>query len=134
MVFPTPVGAWMKKFLPLLDGPVHRGHQFALALPVGEGKFHLSDRLVPLLFPLDPVSGPLLILPHQVIEPGLQLLPGVDALEPFHFLCLQMAVGHLDADLLQIMLLSIDIRITSGLGKMDLHRFFQKGKILEDTL
>ena len=123
-----------KKLLPLLDSPVHRSHQFALSLPVGEGKFHLSDGLVALLFPLDPVSGPLLIFPYQVIEPPLQLLPGVNALEPFDVLCLQMAVSHLHADLLQIMLTAVDIGVTAGLGKMDLHRLLQKSKILEDTL
>ena len=60
-----------------------------------------------------------MILLHQLPVPGSQLLLRVRLIEPADSLCLQIAVRHADADLLQPVLTRIEICIAFGLGEMN---------------
>ncbi len=128
--FSGPCRRLNKQILPAQDRAVHIRYQFFLSRTVRIRKFHILNgrhtRLVPLILKI----CPLVILLHQFIKPFFDLRKQITFIKTVDFLCVQITVSHLNTDLLQSLLQSIDICITFCLRQMHLRRFLHFCHIL----
>ena len=85
---------------------VNTAHHLSLTFSVEKWKFQALKRMISLLVPF------------------FQFLYGDHLPEPFHHFCLQIGICHLDSNLRQAFLNTVNIAITHSLSLMNLHRLF----------
>ena len=80
--------------------------------------------MISLFLPFFLITEPFMIFIQKFLVPFFQFLYGDHLPEPFHHFCLQIGICHLDSNLRQAFLNTVNIAITHSLSLMNLHRLF----------
>ena len=103
---------------------VNTAHHLSLTFSVGKWKFQALKRMISLFLPFFLITEPFMIFIQKFLVPFFQFLYGDHLPEPFHHFCLQIGICHLDSNLRQAFLNTVNIAITHSLSLMNLHRLF----------
>ena len=116
------------------DRAVDIADQRLLPLPIGIRKHKLCDAGLTLFLPLYLKIRPFPILDNKLRKPLIQGFPCVFFPEIPDFFIVQIAVGHLHADVFQPVLQRINIGIAHGLRLMDIDRILHGPHIAVNSL
>ena len=114
-----------KQDFPAINRSVYISNQLALAISVRERKFQCLNRCLADFSPCELKICPFPIGFYHIQKPFFQPRKRKTFLKPSDFLCIQIAVGHLHGNLLQIILQCINIGITHRLRLVHKNRFLK---------
>ncbi len=124
--FPYSCRRLNEQIFPPRDRAVNPCGQIMLSPAVRKRKFQFPNRFLPQHPPCELKIRPLFIFRDQFRKPLFKCLKGEMLSEIFHLHRIQIAVGHLYINLLQIMLQRVDISITHRLCPMYSYRLLQQ--------
>ena len=126
-------GGLDKQFLSPQYRPVDCSRNITLPRPIVKWELRLLYRSISFDFPFNLESRPFFILADQIIEPFFQFFCRVFYNKSFNFFRIKMAVSHLNFNLFQPVLRSINVRVTFRLCQVYFHRLCYMFQLTDHT-
>ena len=113
-------GRLQEQLFPMYDRPINAGRQFILPLPIGEGKGHLPDGVLPCSAKGQAQPNPGRICPDQRCKPFFKMVKRHFFIKAADLTCRLAAIGHADLHPVQAFPACKHIGVAPRLRQVDL--------------